>query len=290
MALAVPKIPLMDYVGRPVLASGLLALFCLQWRFPLRRRHVIVYRRLVLNFVLSMPGFAIVSLAMLLIPIAVAMSAQQRHIGLLNWIPVPGWVAVIGTFLTLDYAYWWLHWSNHMVPIFWRFHNVHHTDLDLDVSTAARFHFGEMIFSVGFLSLAVMLFGIGPIMLVVFFITFEAATLFHHSNWRLPIWIERILNLILVTPRMHGIHHSIVQRETNSNWGTIFCWWDKLHGTLRRDVPQDAITIGVAAYREEHELTLGKLFALPFLQQRAWRLPNGEVPDRAVQPAQKLTE
>ncbi|MFL6545813.1 MAG: sterol desaturase family protein, partial [Candidatus Udaeobacter sp.] len=264
MALAVPKIPLMDYVGRPLLASVFLALLWLQWRFPLRRQHFSVLRRLVRNFVLSIPGFAIVRLAMLPIPIAVAMWAQQRHIGLLNWIPVPGWVAVIGTFLTMDYAYWWWHWANHMVPIFWRFHNVHHTDLDLDVSTAARFHFGEMIFSIGFLSLAVILFGIGPIMLVVFFITFEAATLFHHSNWRLPIKLERILNLILVTPRMHGIHHSIVQRETNSNWGTIFCWWDKLHRTLRRDVPQNAVIIGVAAYREEHELTLGKLFALPF--------------------------
>ncbi len=301
---AMPKLPLMDYVGRPLLACLFLALLCLQWRFPLRRQHFSVLHRLVRNFVLSIPGFAIVRLAMLPIPLAIAMWAQEKHFGLLNWLAVPFWIAFVATFLLMDYAYWWWHWANHMVPVFWRFHNVHHTDLDLDVSTAARFHFGEMIFSVGFLSVAVAVFGIAPIMLLVFFITLEAATLFHHSNWRLPIklerfhhsnWrlpikLERILNLIIVTPRMHGIHHSIVQRETNSNWGTIFCWWDKFHRTLRRDVPQDAITIGVAAYREEHELTLGKLLALPFRQQRAWRLPNGEVPDRAVQPAQKLTE
>ena len=118
MALAVPKIPLMDYVGRPLLASVFLALLWLQWRFPLRRQHFSVLCRLVRNFVLSIPGFAIVRLAMLPIPIAVAMWAQQRHIGLLSWIPVPGWVAVIGTFLTMDYAYWWWHWANHMVPIF----------------------------------------------------------------------------------------------------------------------------------------------------------------------------
>ena len=246
--------------------------------------------RLVRNFVLSIPGFAIVRLAMLPIPIAIAMWAKDRHMGLLNWLTLPGWGAGIATFLLMDYAYWWWHWANHMIPIFWRFHNVHHTDLDLDVSTAARFHFVEMIFSIGFLSLAVTFFGIAPIMLVVFFITFEAATLFHHSNWRLPIKLERILNLIIVTPRMHGIHHSIVQRETNSNWGTIFCWWDKLHRTLRRDIPQDAVTIGVAAYREEHELTLGKLFALPFRGQRPWRLPNGEIPKREPQPVDKLAE
>jgi hypothetical protein len=81
-----------------------------------------------------------------------------------------------------------------------------------------------------------------------------------------------------------------VQRETNSNWGTIFCWWDKLHRTLRHDVPQDAVTIGVAAYREEHELTLGKLFALPFVKQREWRLPNGEIPEREVRSTKKLAE
>jgi sterol desaturase/sphingolipid hydroxylase (fatty acid hydroxylase superfamily) len=244
----------------------------------------------VRNFVLSIPGFAIVRLAMLPIPIGVALWAQDRHIGLLNWLALPGWIAGIATFLLMDYAYWWWHWAMHMVPFFWRFHNVHHTDLDLDVTTAARFHFGEMIFSIGFLSLAVTIFGIAPLMLVVFFITFEAATLFHHSNWRLPIQVERILNLVVVTPRMHGIHHSIVQRETNSNWGTMFCWWDKLHRTLRRDIPQDAITIGVAAYREEHELTLGKLFALPFRGQRAWRLPDGGIPERTVQSVNELAE
>ena len=182
-----PEIPLMDYIGNPLLTCLFLALLWLQWRFPLRRQHFSVLHRLVRNFVLSIPGFAIVRLAMLPIPIAIAIWARQQHVGLLNWIHLPTWAVVIATFLLMDYAYWWWHWAMHMVPFFWRFHNVHHTDLDLDVSTAARFHFGEMILSTGFLSLAVVLFGIGPIMLVVFFATFEAATLFHHSNWRLPI-------------------------------------------------------------------------------------------------------
>jgi sterol desaturase/sphingolipid hydroxylase (fatty acid hydroxylase superfamily) len=283
-------IPLFDYVGRPLLGGIFLALLWLQWRFPLRRQHFSVLRRLVRNFVLSIPGFAIVRLLMLPVPLAIGIWAQGRNLGLLNWVHLPRSIALIATFLLMDYAYWWWHWVNHMVPLFWRFHNVHHTDLDLDVSTAARFHFGEMLFSVAFLSFAVILFGIDPIALLVFFISFEAATLFHHSNWRLPICVERLLNHVLVTPRMHGIHHSIVQRETNSNWGTIFCWWDKLHRTLRRDIPQNEITIGVAAYRDEHELTLGKLLALPFRDQRPWRLPNGEQPDRAPRPADELAE
>jgi sterol desaturase/sphingolipid hydroxylase (fatty acid hydroxylase superfamily) len=227
---------------------------------------------------------------MLPIPVAVAMWAQDRHIGLLNWLALPTWARPIATFVLMDYAYWWWHWANHMIPLFWRFHNVHHTDLDLDVSTAARFHFGEMVFSIGFLALAVVAFGISPIMLLVFFLCLEAATLFHHSNWRLAIHLERILNWIVVTPRMHGIHHSIVQRETNSNWGTVFCWWDKLHRTLRRDIPQNEITIGVAAYRDEKELTIAQLLVLPFRKQREWRLPNGLEPDRKPLPAHQLAE
>jgi len=285
-----PAIPLIDYVGRPLLACMLIALFWLQWRFPLRRQQFRTLHRLIRNFLLSVPGFAVVRLAMLPIPLAAAMWAQDRHIGLLNWLALPRWVAVVATFPLMDYAYWWWHWANHMLPLFWRFLNVHHTDLDMDVSTAARFHFGEMLFSGGFLSLAVIVFGIAPIMLLVFFTTFEAATLFHHSNWRLPIGLERVLNMIIVTPRMHGIHHSIVQRETNSNWGTIFCWWDKFHRTLRRDVPQDELTIGVAAYRDERELTLGQLLVLPFRKQRPWQLPDGVRPERAARPADKLAE
>ena len=145
-----PRIPLMDYVDRPILGAVFVGLLLLQWRFPLRRQHFSMLRRLVRNFVLSIPGFAIVRLAMLPIPFAIAMWAQDRQLGLLHWLHPQNWVAVIATFLLMDYAYWWWHWANHMVPFFWRFHNVHHTDLDLDVTTAARFHFGEMFFPSAF--------------------------------------------------------------------------------------------------------------------------------------------
>ena len=179
--------------------------------------------------------------------------------------------------------------GNHRVPFFWRFHNVHHTDLELDVTTAARFHFGEILFSIPFRLLLVVLLGIPPLVYLVFEIVFESASVFHHSNWRLSLGLERILNHVIVTPRMHGIHHSIVERETDSNWGTIFCWWDKIHRSLRRDIPQAEITIGVAAFRDEEELTVGKLLTLPFKEQRPWRLPSGEVPEREPQrPADEL--
>ena len=282
--------PFVDSVANPLLVALVFVLLLLQWRFPLRRLHFAVFRRLIRNYTLSIPGFVILRLAMLPLPFAIAVWAQSRHLGLLNWLQLPGWIAALAALFILDYAYWWWHWANHMVPFFWRFHNVHHTDLDMDVTTAARFHFGEIFFSIAFLSIVVLVCGIVPFSFIIFFVVFEAAVAFHHSNWRLPIEIERVLNLIIVTPRMHGIHHSIIQRETNSNWGTIFCWWDKLHFTLRRDVPQDAITIGVAAYRDEHELTLGKLLVLPFGKQRKWRLPNGEEPDRTPREANELAQ
>ena len=285
-----PRLPLIDTFGRPLLAVIFATLLLLQWRFPLRRQRLSAVRRFVRNILVSVPGSALVRAAMLPIPYAFAIWARTRHFGLLNLIHLPWWIEIGVTFLLMDYAYWWWHYANHMLPFFWRFHNVHHTDLDMDVSTAARFHFGEIIFSVAFLALTVVLFGIDPLLLLVYFICFEGATLFHHSNWRLPIALERVLHLILVTPRMHGIHHSIVERETNSNWGTIFSWWDKLHHTLRRDIPQDELTIGVAGYREENELTFGKLLILPFRQQRPWRLPSGEYPQRAPRAAGELAQ
>ena len=281
-------IPLLDNVGAPLLTVLFLLLLWLQWRRPLRQARFSAWRRLVRNFVFSAPGFAVLRLAMVPLPLAVAAWAEQRSFGLLHWLPLPRWLAGSLGFFLMDWAYYWWHYANHMVPFFWRFHNVHHTDLDLDLSTAARFHFGEIILSVPFRVLVVGLAGVPFFALLVFEIVFESATLFHHSNWRLPLALERALNLVFVTPRMHGIHHSIVQRETNSNWGTIFSWWDKLHRSLRRDVPQDALTIGVAAYRDERELTVGKLLALPFRAPRAWRLPDGEVPAREPQPSDQL--
>ena len=281
---------LLEYIGSLLIAAVVFLLLWLQWRFPLRHQQFAPLRRMARNLVLSAPSQAVMRLALLPVTIYVATWAEDRHIGLLNLLELPVWANATATFLLMDYAYWWWHRANHVVPLFWRFHNVHHTDLDMDVSTAARFHFGEMVLSVGFLSLAVTIFGIAPKMLVAFCISLETITLFHHSNWRLPLWFERVLNYVIVTPRMHGIHHSIVQQETDSNWGTVFCWWDILHRTLRRDVPQREITIGVPAYRTETELTVSRLWLLPFHEQRPWRLPSGEVPARASRPTGRLLD
>jgi sterol desaturase/sphingolipid hydroxylase (fatty acid hydroxylase superfamily) len=281
-------IPLLDSVGSPIFVFLFALLLFLQWKYPLRRRHFSVLRRLVRNYVFSLPAFVLLRLTLIPIPLAISIWADRAHFGLLHWIPLPGIVVALASFLLMDWAYYWWHYAMHRVPFFWRFHNVHHTDLDLDVTTAARFHFGEILFSIPFRILVVLLFGIPPLVYLVFEIVFESASLFHHSNWRLSLGLERFLNHIIVTPRMHGIHHSIVERETDSNWGTIFCWWDKIHRSLRQDIRQDEITIGVAAFRGEEELTVGKLLALPFRAQRPWRLPTGEVPEREPKPVKEL--
>ena len=279
----------LEAVGTVLLGTVTISLLLLQGLFPLRRQQHVPWRRMVRNLVLSAPSQAVMRLALLPVTLSVANWAQENRYGLLNLIAMPDWARLIFTFLLMDYAYWWWHRANHTVPLFWRFHNVHHTDLDLDVSTAARFHFGEMLLSVGFLSLAVSAFGIAPGMLIAFCVSLEAITLFHHSNWRLPLWFERHLNRAIVTPRMHGIHHSVVRGETDSNWGTVFCWWDLFHRTLRRDIPQSEITIGVPAYRTESELTVTHLWLLPFRKQRPWRLSSGEEPHRTSHRTEGVT-
>jgi sterol desaturase/sphingolipid hydroxylase (fatty acid hydroxylase superfamily) len=282
--------PLLDNFAGPFFAALVLVLLVLEWRFPLRRCPFSWFRRLVRNVAFSGVGFALARVALVPIPILASVWAANHGFGVLHWVPIqmPHWLLIVIGVLLMDYLYWWWHVALHLVPFMWRFHNVHHSDLCMDVSTGVRFHFGEAIMSVPFRVTVVLLLGLDFWALIVFEFLFESTNLFEHSNWRLPIGFERFLNCIIVTPRMHGIHHSIVQRETNSNWGTIFCWWDILHSTLRRDIPQDAITIGVAGYRDESELTLPKLFILPFRAQRPWRLPDGRVPERAAHFVKKL--
>ncbi len=272
----------------PIFLVALFVLLLVQWKWPLRRQHFSAVRRWIRNWILATPGLLISRLVLVPIPFFVSLWASQHQFGLFNWLHAPALLTIVAGALLYDYAYYWWHMMMHLVPFFWRFHNVHHTDLDMDVTTASRFHLGEVFFSVFFRVAVVGLLGLSIWTLAVYELLFTLSNQFQHSNWRLRIGLERFLNRILVTPRMHGTHHSIVQGETNSNWGTVFCWWDYLHRTLRIDVPQDALTIGVAAYRDESELTFWKLFLLPFRKPREWQLPDGTVPERPIRPAHEL--
>jgi sterol desaturase/sphingolipid hydroxylase (fatty acid hydroxylase superfamily) len=206
---------------------------------------------------------------------------EKRKWGLLKQAKLPAWIEVPLAVMLMDYTLYFWHVLTHRLPWLWRFHVVHHADLDMDASTALRFHFAELSLSVPWRAGQVALIGVSPLSFSVWQTLLFLSILFHHSNVRLPLEIEQRINRFIVTPRMHGIHHSIVRAETDSNWSSGLTIWDWLHGTLRRDVPQDEITIGVAAYREPAEVELLDLLKMPFAQQPpAWQLPNGERPVR----------
>jgi sterol desaturase/sphingolipid hydroxylase (fatty acid hydroxylase superfamily) len=205
----------------------------------------------------------------------------QRRVGLVRRLPLPEWIREALAIALLDYTLYWWHVLEHRATWLYRFHQVHHADLDLDVTTAARFHFGEFITSVPWRAAQILLIGVTPRTLSHWQRLTMISVLFHHSNVRLPIRFERLLSLFITTPRLHGIHHSIVAEEQNSNWSSGLTIWDRLHGTYRANVPQAEITIGLPAYREPEDVTLPKSLAMPLHELPRWQLPDGTVPKHA---------
>lgn len=251
-------------------------------RRPLRRAVENKLTRNARN--LAVAGVAAVALQFVERPVIAPLAAlvERRKWGLLKRLPLPQWMEVALAVVLLDYTLYVWHVLTHRVPLLWRFHLVHHVDLDLDASTALRFHFGELGFSVAWRAVQVLALGITPLSLSAWQNFLYVSILFHHSNVRLPVRTEQRLNLLLVTPRMHGIHHSLVRAETNSNWSSGLSLWDRMHGTLKLNVPQEEITIGVPAYRQPEEVRLTSILKMPFGEERSvWQLPDGVEPSRA---------
>jgi sterol desaturase/sphingolipid hydroxylase (fatty acid hydroxylase superfamily) len=235
-------------------------------------------RRVIRNLTTGGVSLAILTLLQTPILIPVSRWAEAHHVGLLNWVQWPASLEIFITIVLFDYTLWFWHRANHTVPFLWRFHLVHHVDLDLDASTALRFHFGELVLSIAYRVVQILVIGASSFSVWVWQTILFASILFHHSNLRLPIGLERLLTRLIVTPRMHGIHHSTCLNETNSNWSSLFSWWDFLHRTILLDVPQEDVTIGVPAYRDPRDVTIGKILLLPFRRQRAdWLQPDGKV-------------
>jgi sterol desaturase/sphingolipid hydroxylase (fatty acid hydroxylase superfamily) len=261
--------------------AALLALFVVERFFSLRESKAGLLARLVVNGCMSAMAFVVA--ATLVRPAAMHTLdwASERPFGLLHVVPLPGWAQFVFGFLLLDLFFYYWHLLNHRIPLLWRFHNVHHIDPDLDVSTGFRFHFGEVLFSTLFRMVQVSAIGMSLATFAAYELVFQLNTLFHHSNLRLPIRVERWLNKVIVTPRMHGIHHSWVRRETNSNYGVVFPWWDRLHRTLGLNIPQRDIEIGIPGYSSPGDNTVWRSVVMPFIRQRDyWRKPDGSVPQR----------
>lgn len=264
----------------PLAIGGFVALFLLERRRPLRRTHESTLTRTGRN--LAVAGTAAVAVYLIERPIAGAAAnlVETRNLGLLNFLRLPRSLKLIAAVLLLDYTLYLWHVLAHCVPALWRFHVVHHADLDLDTTTALRFHFGEMIISVVWRVAQIAVIGVSPDALRIWQALLIPSIFFHHSNLRIPEELERHLSRIIVTPRLHGIHHSIVKKEANSNWSSGLTIWDRVHGTFRSISEQEALQIGIPAYREAEELTIGKLLEMPFTNQRpAWRLPAAEEMD-----------
>lgn len=260
-----------DKVGIPVLILINLLLLLLESKFQLRKATQKKRPRTIINTVVSIPAFALLRFAFLPIMVWIAYKNQGWQFGLNYIYSVPIWAKSIIAFLILDFGNYAWHILNHKIPFLWRFHLVHHTDLNMDISTAFRFHFGELIGSVFFRGVVTLLSGASPMLVLVYEIIFEAATQFHHSNWKLPFTFERILNIVFVTPRMHGIHHSVVKQETDSNYSVIFSFWDRLFRTASLNNLYNEVIVGVPSYNKSEELTIRFLLKLPFTKIRSWK-------------------
>lgn len=180
----------------------------------------------------------------------------------------------VAAFLLLDWSIYWWHRASHRIPPLWRLHRVHHVDLDLDMSTAIRFHFAEQLLSAPVRAAMILLIGPDARTHALWNRFFFASILFHHANIRLPATMDRILSLLLTTPRMHGIHHMARRDLTDSNWTSGLSLWDRLHGSFRADVAPDAVRVGVPAYTAD--LGSPDLLMLPMAAPSAadWRAPS----------------
>jgi sterol desaturase/sphingolipid hydroxylase (fatty acid hydroxylase superfamily) len=247
------------------LAGIIGALLIMERRRPLRRRADPGARRLARNLAVSGLTAAVLAVAERPLVQRLSARAERERWGLLPRLGLPRWASIAAAVVLLDYTLYLWHILLHRSRILWRFHLAHHIDLDLDVSTALRFHFGEFLASIPWRLGQIALIGVGPRTLSLWQKLTLAEVAFHHANLRLPPAFERRLSRFVMTPRLHGIHHSSEAAERDSNFSSGFTVWDVLHGTLRTGTPQAEITIGVPPYDAPGEVTLGRTLAVPFL-------------------------
>ena len=255
-------------IGVPIALGTFGVLVWLENRRPLRRETESKAIRNWRN--LSVAGFGGIVLQLCEQPVVAPLTelVERKNLGLLKIVRLPKFLETILAVVLMDYTLYLWHVLTHKIPFLWRFHLVHHVDLDLDASTALRFHFGELFISVLWRSAQILIIGVSPVSFAAWQLFLFPSILFHHSNVRLPRALDERLQNFIVTPRLHGIHHSTVRAETDSNWSSGLTVWDRVHGTFRSDVAQREITVGVPAYQAAEAVTLGKILPLPFAKQR----------------------
>jgi len=201
-----------------------------------------------------------------ILPVALAQVAEARGWGLSHALQMTPWFKILLGFVILDFIIYLQHLLFHHIPLLWRVHRMHHTDLDLDVTSGNRFHPLEIAISMLIKMAAIILLGAPSQAVLTFEVVLNACAMFSHGNIRLPAVLDRLLRLFLVTPDMHRVHHSVIVRETNSNFGFSLPWWDRICGTYRPQPEKGHLdmTIGLKEYRDPEKLTLLRLLVQPF--------------------------
>ncbi len=245
---------------------GVLAVMAL-WEVAAPRRRIEIPRlvRWSNNLALVIIDTIVVRLAFPVAAVGLAVIMEDRGWGLFQSLEIPYWIAILVAVMTLDLAIYFQHVLFHAVPVLWRLHRMHHADLAFDVTTGLRFHPVEILLSMAIKLCVVAALGPPALAVLLFEVLLNATSLFNHSNIRLPGWLDAGLRLVIVTPDMHRVHHSILPKETNSNFGFNVPWWDRLLGTYLaqpRD-GHDGMTIGIEQFRTEGDLRLDRMLLQP---------------------------
>lgn len=243
---------------------------------PRRRRTASRWLRWPSNLGITALNTVLLRLVFPSAAVGLALVAAARGWGLFNNFALPGWAAVALAVAALDLVIYLQHAMFHAVPALWRLHRMHHADLDIDVTTGARFHPVEILLSMVIKLAAVAALGAPALAVLIFEVLLNATAMFNHANVRLPPALDRVLRWVVVTPDMHRVHHSIVPAETNSNFGFNAPWWDRLFGTYRAQpaAGHQGMTIGLAQFRDPRELWLDRMITQP-LRGDAARYPLG---------------
>lgn len=248
------------FVSAFILFAGLEALF------PRKQRVQSWWQRWLTNFGMVFINSIALRLLGALTAISVAAFAADRDWGLFNIIELPVILSISLAVILLDMAIYWQHVASHHWRWLWRFHRVHHADRDIDASTGIRFHPIEVILSMLFKCVVVFILGAPVLAVLMFEIILNASAMFNHANMRLPLWLDKWLRFIVVTPDMHRVHHSIITRETNSNYGFFLSIWDRLFGSYidQPELGHDNMTIGLPTYQSQQPAKLLWCLLSPF--------------------------
>ena len=233
---------------------------------PRRPQAITRLRRWPANLAIVALNTVLVRLAFPTAAVGVALLAETRGWGLVHALDLPFWPAVVASVILLDLAIYLQHVLFHAVPALWRLHRMHHADLEFDVTTGARFHPVEILLSMAIKLGVVAALGAPAVAVLLFEVLLNATSMFNHGNVRISFGLDRVLRWLVVTPDMHRVHHSVVPRETNSNFGFNLPWWDRLFGTYRAQpaAGHDGMTIGIEQFRDPRELHLDRMLLQPF--------------------------